>query len=145
MSKNKVYSKESVFSIIKHYALSDDLKDTPLMSCHSAVGYWIANEEQLEPTDEIVLLGPNKDEDVIHHSILMRGDDIIGDTERASPQRGIDTSYDTETGEYKTKIFPKGESEVTHQTLMRMSVADFRAQYLGLEGPEPSEEPPEPL
>lgn len=142
---HKIFSKESVLSIMVESAKSGDSGDFPVTSCHSSVGYWIANEDRLEPTDEIVFLGPDKGGETVFHSILMRGDDIIGDTERASPQRRIDTSYDAETGEYKTKMFPKSPNDVTYYTLMRMSVADFRAQYLGMDGPEPSEEPPEPL
>lgn len=126
-------------------AKSGDSGSFPVTSCHSSVGYWIANEERLEPTDEIVLLGPDKDGETVFHSILMRGDDIIGDTEKVSPQRGIDTTYDAQTGEYKTKMFPKSPNDVTYYTLMRMTVADFRAQYLDMDGPEVQGDPPEPL
>ena len=92
----------------------------PVTSCHSA---------EVEPTDEIVLLGPEPGGSKVYHSILMRGEDIIGDTERAAQERQIDTKYDMDTGEYTTKISPKSQSDVTYYTLDRMSVAEFREQY----------------
>lgn len=83
----------------------------------------------MEPTDEIVLLGPDPDGSSVYHSILMRGDDIIGDTERAAPERQMDTTYYADTGEYKTKMFKSSAEDVTYYTLDRISVADFKAEF----------------
>lgn len=128
MAKNKLFSRESALSIMAEAASSEDGK-FPVTSCHSTVGYWIANEPRVEPTDEIVLLGPDPDGSTVYHSILMRGDDIIGDTERAAPERQMDTTYDADTGEYKTKMFKSSAEDVTYYTLDRISVADFKAEF----------------
>ena len=129
MAKNKLFSKESALSIMAEAAIDSHDGVFPVTSCHSTVGYWIANEPEVEPTDEIVLLGPDPDGSTVYHSILMRGDDIIGDTERAAPERQMDTKYDPDTGQYTTKMFQKSTDNVTYYTLDRMSVAEFRAQY----------------
>ncbi|PCK00466.1 MAG: hypothetical protein COA45_01420 [Zetaproteobacteria bacterium] len=113
------------------YVRDSEHEVIPITSCHSAVAYWIVAEEQLEPSDEIVLLGPKPDKDLVFHSILMRGDDIIGDTERSAENRQIDTTYDAQTGVYKTKMSNKeGSEEVSYQTLLRISLSDFKQQYV---------------
>ena len=129
MAGHKLFSRESALSIMAEAANDSDGGKFPVTSCHSTVGYWIANEPQVEPTDEIVLLGPDPDGSTVYHSILMRGDDIIGDTERAAPERQMDTTYDPDTGQYTTKMFKSSTEDVTYYTLDRMSVADFREQY----------------
>ncbi len=119
------------------YIRVSEEKVVPITSCHSTVAYWIMNSVELEPSDEIVLLGPNPDNDLVYHSIIMRDGDIIGDQERAAPRRGVDTTYDMETGVYKTKMKNDNVGDEVFYTLERISLAEFREQYLKEEQPQP--------
>lgn len=120
----KAQTLRSVFDIMQEVLDTKEDRSFPITSCHSAVGYWIAHEERVEPTDEIVVLGAEKLG--VTHSILMRDDEIIGDSERSAKGRGIDTTYDMATGEYKTTRSPMNDTlNVAYQTVMRMSVGEF--------------------
>lgn len=127
--------------MIADYVRSDE--QIYVSSCHSAVAYWIANEEQLLPSDEIVLLGSEagtgSGEDRVHHSIIMRDGDIIGDTERSG--RGIDTSFDHEKQEYYSKLMARGNEIATYKVVERMTIGDFKAQYV--DAPEQDSSPDE--
>lgn len=123
-------TRESVLGLIADYIRDSEKEVIPITSCHSAVAYWIVDEDILEPSDEIVLLGPNVEDDLVYHSILMRDGDIIGDTERAAPERQIDTTYDMDTGIYKTKMSKSSSEAIAYHTLERISLAEFRNQYL---------------
>ncbi|PCI57050.1 MAG: hypothetical protein COB36_01920 [Alphaproteobacteria bacterium] len=123
-------TKQSVLGLIADYVRDSEEETIPITSCHSAVAYWIVDEDILEPSDEIVLLGPDIDNDLVYHSILMRDGDIIGDTERVAPRRQIDTTYDMETGAYNTKMSNSNPEAIVYHTLERISLAEFRNQYL---------------
>lgn len=123
-------TKESVLGLIADYVRDSETETVPITSCHSAVAYWIAAEDVLEPSDEIVLLGPDVDNDLVYHSILMRDDKIIGDTERVAPKRNILTTYDMESGVYNTKMSNTNPEVVVYHTLERINLAEFRDQYV---------------
>lgn len=123
-------TKESVIGLIADYIMDSEDEVIPITSCHSAVAYWVYSAEELQDSDEIVLLGPNIDNDLVYHSIIMRGNDIIGDSERAADSRQIDSKYDGENGIYTTKMSNANVDEVDYKTLYRITIGDFRNQYL---------------
>ncbi len=123
-------TKGAVLGLISDYIERSETEVVPVTSCHSAVAYWIYSEDAVNDSDEIVLLGPDVNNDLVYHSILMRGDDIIGDTERASDSRNIDTKYDGKTGVYTTKMDDNSASDFRYETLHRISIKDFKDQYL---------------
>lgn len=123
-------TKESVIGLMADYIMDSEDEVIPITSCHSAVAYWVYSAEELQDSDEIVLLGPNIDNDLVYHSIIMRGNDIIGDSERAADSRQIDSKYDGENGIYTTKMSNANVDEVDYKTLYRITIGDFRNQYL---------------
>jgi len=130
-------TKESVLELMANYIRDSEEKVVPITSCHSTVAYWIMDSAELGPSDEIVLLGPNPDDDLVYHSIIIRDGDIIGDHERAAPNREIDTTYNAETGIYKTKMTNDSVGDEAYYTLERINLAEFREQYLKEEQPQP--------
>ncbi len=130
--KAGLLTRDSVTDMIAGYVRDAETEDIHVTSCHGAVAWWIANEEQVKPTDDIVLLGPDQGTDSgadrVYHSILMRDDDIIGDTQNA--QREIPSSYDSDTGEYTSKMYASSHDDITYYTVMRMSVEDFKSRYV---------------
>lgn len=119
------------------YIRDSEEKVMPITSCHSTVAYWIMDSDELKPSDEIVLLGPKPDDDLVYHSIIIRDGDIIGDHERVAPSREIDTTYDMETGVYKTKMKNDNVGDEVLYTMECISLAEFCDQYLKEEQPHP--------
>lgn len=130
--KAGIFTRDSVTDMIAGYIRDAETEDVFITSCHGAVAWWIANEEQVKPTDDIVLLGPDQGTDSgadrVYHSILMRDGDIIGDTQNA--HRKIPSSYDAETGEYSSKLYESSDDNSIYYTVMRMSVEDFKSRYV---------------
>lgn len=134
-SDPELHTREYILRMIAQYAREAKQRDIYISSCHSAVGYWIAREQTLLESDEIVLLGREDIDDHILHSIIVRNGEIVGDTE--AQERGIQTRYDEKTGIYTTMHSKRSEQEVMYSTQQKMNVRDFKRQYLSKPDIEP--------
>lgn len=130
--ESKLFSVEDTLRMIGAYVKNNDRDPVHVSSCHSAVAFWIANEGRLRDTDEIVLLG--KDNNHVLHSILVRGNVILGDTELVA--RGIQTRYEADTGTYTTMHSNKSAQEISYTTLKKLGIGAFKTAYV-MQGPEP--------